>query len=89
MTEDEAFQVALAEARRMAFEAGMGRVQALTASAADTLDELLGAKKSPGGRLGAARTVAELAIHQHDAETILRKLNEIEANQRQRRANGG
>ncbi len=33
-------------------------------------------------RLGAARTVAEIGIHQHDAETILRKLDEIESDQR-------
>ncbi len=33
----------------------------------------------------AARTVAELGVHQHDAETILKKLDEIEAAQRQRR----
>jgi hypothetical protein len=34
-------------------------------------------------RLGAARTVAELGIHRNDAETIMRKLGEIEALQRQ------
>ena len=30
----------------------------------------------------AARTVAEIGIHQHDAETILQKLDEIESDQR-------
>jgi hypothetical protein len=30
-------------------------------------------------RLGAARTVAEIGMHQHDAEIIVRKLGEIEA----------
>ena len=53
--------------------------------AIDTLDELLDEKKHPHVRLGAARTVAELGIHQHDAETILKKLDEIEAAQRQHR----
>ena len=57
----------------------------LTALAVDTLEELLGEKKHPNVRLGAARTVAEIGIHQHDAETILKKLDEIEAAQRQRR----
>ena len=61
----------------------MSRVQALAAKAIDTLDELLDAEDSPHVRLGAARTVAELGIHQHDAETILRKLDEIETQQRQ------
>ena len=37
----------------------------------------------PAVRLGAARTVVELGIHQHDADTILRKLDEIEAGQRE------
>jgi hypothetical protein len=79
LTNDEPFQTALAEARRAAFDAGMSRVQALTARAVDTLDDLLDAKESPGVRLGAARTVAEIALHQRDAEVIQRKLDEIEA----------
>jgi len=82
LTEDEAFQADYATARQAAFQAGMSRVQALTGKAIDTLDDLLDAKKYPNVRLGAARTVAELGIHQHDAETILRKLDEIEAHQR-------
>ena len=59
------------------------RVQALMGRAVDTLEELLGEKKHPNVRLGAARTVAELGMHQHDADTILRKLDEIETYQRQ------
>ena len=82
LSEDAAFQTAYAEARQAAFQAGMSRVQALTGKAIDTLDELLDAEKYPNVRLGAARTVAELGIHQHDAETILRKLDEIESAQR-------
>ncbi|MBU23050.1 MAG: hypothetical protein CL476_08120, partial [Acidobacteria bacterium] len=76
---DEAFKKAYTEARQATFEAGMGRVQALTARAVETLEELLDATQSPNVRLGAARTVAEMGIHQHDAETILRKLEEVEA----------
>ncbi len=34
-------------------------------------------------RLGTARTVAKLGIHQQDAETILRKPDEIEAHKRE------
>ena len=81
---DEAFKTAYAEARQATFEAGMGRIQALTARAVDTLEDLLDAKKYPSVRLGAARTVAEIGIHQHDAATILQKLNDLEAAQRQR-----
>ena len=52
--------------------------------AVDTLEDLLDATDHPSVRLGAARTVAELGIHQHDADTILRKLDEIESfNRRQ------
>ena len=83
LSEDEAFQVDYAAARHAAFEAGMSRVQALTGEAIQTLDDLLEAKDSPSVRLGAARTVAELGIYQHDAETIMRKLDEIEEHQRQ------
>jgi len=81
---DEAFRAAYAEARQATFEAGMGRIQALTARAVNTLEDLLDAKKYPSVRLGAARTVAEIGIHQHDAATILQKLNDLEAAQRQR-----
>ena len=81
---DEAFSTAYAEARQAAFKAGMGRIQALTARAVDTLEDLLDAKKYPSARLGAARRVAKIGIHQHDAETIPRKLEEIEAAQQPR-----
>ena len=84
LANDEAFKTAYAEARQATFEAGMGRVQALSARAVETLEELLDATRSPNVRLGAARTVAEIGIHQHDAETIMRKLEEIEAAQQQR-----
>ena len=83
LSEDEAFKAEYAAARQATFQAGIGRVQALTARAVDTLEDLLDAEKYPSVRLGAARTVAEMGIHQHDAETILRKLDEIEAAQRQ------
>jgi hypothetical protein len=59
------------------------RIPVLAARAVDALADLLGDKKHPSVRLGAARTVAEIGMHQHDAETILRKLDEIEAVQRQ------
>ena len=85
LSEDEAFQVEYAAARQATFRAGINRAQVLTVKAIDTLDELLDEKKHPHVRLGAARTVAELGLHQHDAETILKKLDEIEAAQRQRR----
>ena len=84
LANDEAFQAAYAEARQATFEAGMGRIQALTVKAVETLEDLLDATQSPNVRLGAARTVAEMGIHQHDADTIMRKLDEIEAAQRQR-----
>ncbi len=84
-SEDEAFQAEYATARQATFRAGINRAQVLTVKAIDTLDELLDEKKHPHVRLGAARTVAELGVHQHDAETILEKLDEIEAAHRQHR----
>ena len=81
LTEDEAFRVEYDDARRATFQAGMNRVQAFTAKAVDTLEDLLGADKFPAVRLGAARTITEIGLHQHDAEVILRKLDEIEQRQ--------
>jgi hypothetical protein len=80
---DDQFKQDLAEARRAAFQAGMSRVQALANEAVETLAALMAPDVSPAVRLGAARTIAELGIHQHDGETILRKLDEIESYQRQ------
>lgn len=64
------------------FTIGINRAQALAGRAIDTLEELLDAEKFPSVRLGAARTVAEIGLHQRDADTIERKLQEIEAFQR-------
>src|SRR5229473_2881568 len=61
------------------FQAGMSRIQALAGRAVETLEDLLGAKQYPAVRLGAARTVAEIGMHQYDADTILRKPDRIEA----------
>ncbi len=82
MTEDDAFKRELGEARRATFQAGMSRAQALTAKAIETLAALMGRQIPPNVRLGAVRTIVELGIHQNDAETILRRLDEIEAHQR-------
>jgi hypothetical protein len=57
---------------------GISRIQALTGRAVATLEELLDEKKHPNVRLGAARTVAELAIHRYDAETILKRIDDLE-----------
>ena len=83
LADDDAFKADDATARQATFGAGLHRVQALMGRAVDTLEELLGEKKHPNVRLGAARTVAELGMHRHDADTILRKLAEIETAQRQ------
>jgi hypothetical protein len=81
MADDEDFKLELAEARQAAFQAGMSRVQALAATAVDTLATLMAQETDPRVRLGAARTVAELAIDPYDADTILRRLDEIESHQ--------
>ena len=57
---------------------GVSRIQALNAKAVDTLDALLDVTDAPSVRLGAAKTIVEIGIHQHDADTIMRKLDEIE-----------
>ena len=82
LTDDTAFQAEFAAARHATFQAAISRIPALTVKAVATLAALLAAKEPPVVRLGAARTVAELGQHQYDAETILKKLDEIEARQR-------
>jgi hypothetical protein len=83
---EEGFRNELAEARRALFQAGLHRVQALVGEAVDTLASLLAPEVSAHVRLGAARTVAELGLQQHDAEVILQRLEQIEALQRQQEA---
>ena len=83
LSEDAAFQAEYAAVRQTTYQAGIHRAQALTAKAVDTLEELLEDETHPNVRLGAARTVAEIGIHQHDAETIMKKLDEIETSQQQ------
>ena len=81
LTDDAEFRAEYEAARSATFQAGMGRIQALTARAVGTLEDLLNAHDHPSVRLGAARTVAELAVYQDDAEMIMRKLEAIEAAQ--------
>jgi hypothetical protein len=82
LTDDAAFQAAFEAARQATFKAAISRIPALTVRAVDTLADLLADKEPPAVRLGAARTVADIGLHQYDAETIVRKLDEIEARQR-------
>lgn len=83
LTDDEAFQAEYEAARTAMYDAGMSRIQALTADAVATLAALMGRDTPPNVRLGAARTVVELAIHERDAGTILRRLADLEAGQRE------
>src|SRR3989442_15844603 len=85
LTEDASFRADYEVARRALYTANMNRIQALQTRAVETLEDLMGASVSPAVRLGAARTVVDIAVHQHDAETILRRLDEIEALQRKER----
>jgi len=74
LTEDAAFRARYASARRTTFEAAMSRVAGLTVRAVEALDDLVADTKHPAVRLGAARTVVEMAMHQHDGEAIIRRL---------------
>jgi hypothetical protein len=85
LAEDKQFQADYEAARSATFEAGMSRILALTGRAVETLEDLLGVTEAPSVRLGAARTIAEIGMHQHEADSILRKLGEIEAAQERQR----
>ena len=76
LSEDAAFKAQYGHVRQSTLQAAMSRIHGLTARAVDTLEELLGEEKHPSVRLGAARTIAEIGMHQYDAETILKKLDE-------------
>lgn len=78
------FKAEYDQARRAIFDVGISRVQALTEKAVQTLERLLGAKKYPSVQLGAARTIADIGMHERDAQTIMAKLEEIEGAMRQR-----
>jgi hypothetical protein len=81
LVEDRDFRAEYDMARQAIFQAGLSRLQALTARAVDTLHELLNAKRYPSVRLGAARTIIEWSAHQSDAQAIVRRLDELEASQ--------
>jgi len=84
LTEDAPFQAEYEAARHATFQAALSRIPVLTVRAVETFADLLGTTKPPAVRLGAARTVAEIGMHQYDAETILKKLDDLEASQRRR-----
>ena len=84
LTEDEAFTAEYQDARRATFQAAVGRIASLTVRAVEALEDLLADTKHPAVRLGAARTVAEIGMHQHDADTIIQTLERIEAAQERR-----
>ena len=62
LTEDGEFNAEYDAARSAMVQVGMRRIQALAGRAAETLEDLLGAKQYPAVRLGAARTVARHPI---------------------------
>ena len=82
LTEDAEFKAEYDAARQATFMAGIGRIQALSTKAVETFEDLLAEKKHPAVRLGAARAVTEIGLHQQEAELILRKLDQLEAAQR-------
>src|SRR5262249_52969554 len=82
LAEDADFRVEYDAARIAAFQAGMARIHALTGRAVDTLTDLLEAEKYPAVRLGAARAVFDLGLHERDAVAIIARLDDIERAQR-------
>ena len=84
LAEDAAFQAEFEMARHATFKAALHRIPALAAHAVSTLAELLDEKHPPAVRLASARTIAEIGLYQHDAETILKKLDALEARQPRR-----
>ena len=86
INEDVDFQTKLKAARQALFDEGMHRIVGLTTQAVDTLSALMGKSSPPSVRLGAARMVLEVGMHHNEAETIRRRLAEIEEHQRRQDA---
>jgi hypothetical protein len=84
IAEDSEFRADLEAARRANFQNAMDRIQAGSERAVLTLEALLTARQPPSVRLGAARTILELGLHRHDAESIVKRLSEVEAMLRER-----
>jgi hypothetical protein len=75
---DPAFNHALTTARTVAFDAAMQRVMAGANIAADTLVDLLSDGQPSAIRLGAARSLLDVAIERHDVATVVARLTELE-----------
>ena len=78
---DAPFQAAYAEARQAVFDAALGRIEILSATAVATLEGLMHDTQPPAVRFQAARSLVELGLHQRDADIILKKLDAMEAQQ--------
>ena len=87
MADDEDFCLKLAVARRATFDAGMRQIQVLTSRAVETLAALM-KSAPPAVRLAAARSVLDLGIHQHEAEAICSRIDQIEARLQEQRRTG-
>ena len=85
LAEDPTFKAEYDAARLLAFTTARHRIQQLTGRAVDVLGELLDARKHPSVRLGAARSVVEVALYEHDVNALMGKLNELEQLQRLRK----
>jgi hypothetical protein len=84
MTEDEEFRAQYDAARQTLFADGIARIEGLAPRAADVLGQLLSPDTPPNVRLGAVRLALEVALRERDAKTILKRLEEIEAELAQR-----
>ena len=88
LASDEQFQLASAEARRAVFDRAVARLQGLTERAVDALEALLDMTAPAAVRLGSARLILEIGFHERDAETILRRIEQIERAQEERNDRG-
>ena len=85
LAEDSDFQEQYKNARTAVYEVAINRVQGMVGRAVTALEDLLDAKDFPGIRLGAAKTIIELAIHRDQAERLERRIGELEQIQQQLR----
>jgi hypothetical protein len=75
---DPAFQERLETARRESLQAAMTALERATATAVETLTDLLGVKTAGSTRLGAARAVLEFAVKWREQEELAERLSLLE-----------
>ncbi|MFJ5625578.1 phBC6A51 family helix-turn-helix protein [Peribacillus loiseleuriae] len=77
--DDEEFNKAFKDARRKAFSQSISHLQQATASAVETLKDVMENEESPASsRVSAAKTVLEMAFKAYEMEDLVAQIDEMQ-----------